>query len=624
MAMLAVSGLNKYWGADLLFADLTFSLQKGEKMALIGRNGTGKTTLLNIVSGQEEYDSGQVAVASNVSIGYLRQDSPELCQNRTLLEEAKSVFSELERWEQDLRQLEREMGGTKEANELETLLNKYARLTAQYEAQGGYTSLARVRSALFGMGFSEEKLNVNVQSLSGGEKMRLAMAKLILAEPDVLLLDEPTNHLDLKATEWLESYLKASSSALIVVSHDRYFLDKTTSLTLELEHKRCALYKGNYSYYLREKQLRQEAAWDAYERQEAQRAKLQSFYEKWHATPSRKNQAMSRKKALDKMEKLEKPQGSQASMALKFTAGQRSGKNVLCLEALSMAFPDKTLFRGVQLELKRGERVALLGPNGAGKTTLLKIIEGAVTPTSGSVSWGSGVKVGYFSQTLDNLNYDRTCLEEMMALPGFTKFDAHALLGRFLFSGDDAYKRIAQCSGGERNRLILAKLMAQQNNVLLLDEPTNHLDLDSKNILEAALADYPGTMILVSHDRFFLNQIATCIWEIAGETVTEYPGNYSAYKEEKAGQEELEAQRRVQEKQKTSKRAPQTQKKDEQRESRLEEEIEKLEERKEQLAAELGNPEIYKTEAGREAVAQYQALEQKLQDLYARWEELVS
>lgn len=623
MALLAVAGLNKYWGADLLFENITFSLNKGEKMALVGRNGSGKTTLLKILRGQEDYDTGELSIAANTRIGYLRQDhTPMLTSKRTLLEEAKSVFSYIEAWEQTLRDLEKQMSSAQEEN-LKTLMDKYAQITAQYEAAGGYSILAKVRGVLFGMGFCEAELDKSVQSLSGGEKMRLAMAKLILEEPEVMLLDEPTNHLDLPTTEWLENHLATSNSSLIIVSHDRYFLDKVTNLTLELENNHSDIYKGNYSFYLKEKKLRQEAALTAYERQEAKRVKLQTFYEKWRATPSRKNQAMSRKKALDRMELMDKPVVHQASMGLNFSIQQHSGKNVLSLENLSMSFPDKTLFANVNLNVRRGERIALVGPNGAGKTTLLKIIQGLVTPASGTVTWGSGVSVGYFSQALENLNYQNTCLQEMMELPGFTKFDAHALLGRFLFSGDDAHKLISQCSGGERNRLILAKLMVREDNVLLLDEPTNHLDLDSKGILEEALADYPGTMILVSHDRFFVNQMATCIWEIAAGTIVQFQGNYAAYKEEKLRQETLAEEALRVEKKPQKKRSPKEERKQEALQNQLEEEIEGLEERKAQLELALGDPEIYKTEEGRQIVAQYEAVNIELTELYHKWEELV-
>jgi len=623
MALLAVGGLSKYWGADLLFEDLSFSLNKGEKMALVGRNGTGKTTLLKILMGQEEYDGGQLSVAANTRIGYLPQDhTPMLLAGRTLFEEARSVFFQIHQWEQNLRTLEVQMSSARE-EDLKPLMNQYAHLTAQFEAAGGYSIPAKIRAVLFGMGFSEAKLDNRVQSLSGGEKMRLAMAKLILEEPEVMLLDEPTNHLDLATTEWLESYLATISSSLIIVSHDRYFLDKVTTITLELEHKRCDLYRGNYSFYLKEKKLRQEAALTSYLRQEEKRAKLQTFYEKWRATPTRKNQALSRKKALDKMELVEKPQGPQATMALNFQVQQHSAKSVLTIADLEMSFPDKTLFERVDLQVRRGERIALLGPNGAGKTTLLRIIQGLVAPSSGSVNWGSGVDVGYFSQALDTLNYQNSCLEEMMELPGFNKFSAHALLGRFLFSGDDAHKLISQCSGGERNRLLLAKLMAGEHNVLLLDEPTNHLDLDSKAILEEALEDYPGTMILVSHDRFFLNRITTRVWEIAEGTIVQFQGNYSAYKEE---QLRLEAKALETEKEKEKpekKQSPKVMRKKEVQEQQLEEEIQELEERKAQLEEEMGNPEIYKLDAGREIVAAYEALNLELLELYAQWEELV-
>lgn len=626
--MLTVTELTKSYGAELLFADLSFTLNPGERLALIGRNGTGKTTLLKILAGQEHYDSGQLSLAKRTQLGYLAQTpAPKLEAKGTLLAEAETVFAQVYQWEEQLRELEGKMAAAPK-EQLEPLMQEYTRITSLFEASGGYSIRAKLRSVLFGLGFNEEELGKEVKLLSGGERMRLELAKLILAEPQVLLLDEPTNHLDLESVEWLEDYLLTLKSSMIIVSHDRAFLDKVTLTTYELEHKKGAFYRGNYSFYLEEKKQRQALAEKAFQEQEAKREKLQAFYEKWRNTPTRKNQAMSRKKALEKMELKEKPQSGQRGMALRFEAGARSAKAVLSLTDLSLSFEDKTLFSGVNLTLERGERIALVGPNGSGKTSLFKLILGQLAATEGEILWGERVNPGYFSQNLDRLNYDRTCLEEIMELPGFDKFRAHSLLGAFLFSGDDAEKKIATLSGGERNRLSLAKLMAQPYNLLLLDEPTNHLDLTSKEILEDALIEYPGSLILISHDRFFLDRLVAKVWAIENGSIKEYHGNYSAYRAEKLRLKEQEELKKA-EVAPVIKKRPQKKPnlyliaKKEEEIKRIEEEIEALEAEKTLLEEQLGEPETYQNEQGREIVASYEELKEELAALYETWEQLV-
>jgi ATP-binding cassette, subfamily F, member 3 len=464
-------------------------------------------------------------------------------------------------------------------------------------------------------------------------------------------VDEPTNHLDLEATEWLEGYFKNMKSAAILVSHDRYFLDKVITRTLEIENSTSDIYYGNYSYYVEEKERRQEAAMTAFDRQQAEAEKLRSFYEKWRSTPSRKDQAMSRKRKLDKMELMERPQIRQKNMKLEFDMDYESGNDVLKVENLSKAYGDRLVIAGVNLRLYKGDRVALVGPNGSGKSTFLKIIHGLLKQSSGSILWGVGVERGYFSQDLDALDYSRTCMEEMLEIPGFTKFDAHSLLGRFLFSGDDAHKPIAQCSGGERNRLILAKLMVAGANVLLLDEPTNHLDLDSKQVLEEALTDYPGTVLFVSHDRFFVDQVATKTWEFGSEEggVQEWEGNYSAYKAEKerlalwaasqAAEAEAAAGKAVVAeaaapkaaeiaRQESAGQAARQARKEERKAAealrKLEEEIHRAEDRKAELEGRMSDPDIYRSATGREMVAEYNALQAELERLYFQWERTVN
>ncbi|MDB4896251.1 MAG: transporter ATP-binding protein [Firmicutes bacterium] len=635
MAILTVAGLSKYWGVDLLFKDIGFLLNDGEKMALVGRNGSGKTTLLKILMGRMEYDEGSIILPGGTKMGYVSQD-PEFTPGRTMLEEAQSVFAYLHKWERDLRTLEDRMGAATGDDQLQAIMEEYTRVTAQFEAAGGYDAPARVKTVLFGLGFTAEDLAKPVDVLSGGQKVRLGLGKLLLEEPALMLLDEPTNHLDLQAVEWLEGYFKNMKSAAILVSHDRYFLDKVITRTLEIDNRTSDIYHGNYSYYLEEKKRRQEAAMTAYERQQAEAEKLRTFYEKWRSTPSRKDQAMSRKRQLDKMELMERPQVRHKHMKLSFAMDYESGDDVLKAENVTKAYGDRVIFSGVNLKLYKGDKVALLGPNGSGKSTFLKIAHGLLKQSSGTVFWGVGVEQGYFSQDLDALDYSRTCMEEMLEIPGFTKFDAHSLLGRFLFSGDDAHKPIAQCSGGERNRLILAKLMVAGANVLLLDEPTNHLDLESKQVLEEALQDYPGTVLFVSHDRYFVDQVATKVWEFGqADGVAEWAGNYSAYKSEKerlaayAAEQVAVVSTLVESKPAVqSGEAARNQRREERKATealrKVELEIQRLEARKGELEERMSDPDIYRSATGREAVAEYNAIQGDLERLYFEWEKALS
>jgi len=630
MAVLTVQGLAKYWGADLLFKEISFLLNDGEKIALVGRNGTGKTTLLQILMGRMEHDEGSIQLIGGCRVGYLSQD-PNFTPGHTMMQEAETVFGHLHKWERELRELEDRMGSTTDETELQAVMDEYTRITANFEAADGYDRHVRIKMVLFGVGFTDEDLSKQVDILSGGQKVRLGLAKLLLEAPDLMLLDEPTNHLDLQATEWLEGYFRNLKSAAILVSHDRYFLDKVITRTLEMENHSAEVYHGNYSYFLVEKKRRREAAMDAYQRQMEQVNKLQFFINKWKAG-TRSTMAKSREKMLDKMEIIERPKTGQKDMKLDFQMDYESGNDVLKVEQLSKYYGDTRIFSAVNLELSKGDRIALVGPNGAGKTTFLKIANNLIKPSSGTLHWGVGIQLGYFSQDLDALDYSRTCMEEILEIPGFTKFDAYSLLGRFLFSGEDAHKAIAQCSGGERNRLILAKLMVAGANVLLLDEPTNHLDLESKQLLEEALAEFPGTVLFVSHDRYFVDQVATKIWEFEHGGVTQYEGNYSAYRAEKERLAQYAAQQ-LGEAAAPPKPAEvarqegvnQSRSRKEERKAadtvrKLEQEIQAKESRRVELETAMANPDIYKTATGRALVSEYNLLKDELERLFADWE----
>lgn len=628
MSILTVKGLAKYWGAELLFCDVDFALNPSEKLALMGRNGSGKTTLLQMLLGKEEYDAGTITLAGRTRVAYLSQD-PCFADGSTVLAEAQSALTQLQSLENELRNLEAQMA-QKSGEAVDALVSRYGEVAARFESQGGYEARAKVMTVLFGLGFSPAELEKPAHLLSGGQKVRLGLAKVLLEAPDLLLLDEPTNHLDLAATEWLESYLKEMKSAAILVSHDRYFLDRVISRVYELEHHTGVDYAGNYSYYVEEKQRRLEAQQELYERQQAEYAKLEAFYLKWRLTPSRKNQAMSRKKQLEKMDLMERPKTHQRGMKLRWQGTTRTGDDVLQVVNLAKRFEAETLFAGVDLRLYAGDKVALVGPNGVGKSTLLKVVHELLPPSEGTFRWGVGVKRGYFSQDLDNLNHSRTCLEEMLELPGFNNYDARSLLGRFLFSGDAVHKSVGTCSGGERNRLILAKLVVSGANVLILDEPTNHLDLEAKGVLQDALQAFAGTILFVSHDRYFIDQVATKVLEFADRRVTEYEGNYTAYKDEKARREAFrlaaqaaqakvaveKAQVKVTEQAKVSRQ----EKRLAQEVAAIEEKIAALETHKAQLEERLSLDSSYKGDGGRELVAEYNRVKTELEHLYREWE----
>ncbi len=543
MSLLVVENLTKSFGAELVFSGVSFRVDASDRIGLVGPNGAGKSTLLDIIAGRQEADGGTLSSASALRVGYLTQTAG-FVPTRTLREEMFQVFAEVRDWEQELHTLAARMESPESfenADEYERLLDRYAELQERFEHAGGYTIEARVDQVLDGLGFTKEQQALSATSLSGGQQTRAALGKLLLQEPDLLLLDEPTNHLDLAALEWLEEYLSGWKGAIIVVAHDRYFLDKVVTRVLELAFGRVEDYKGNYTRYLQQRAERLERRRKEYEEQQEYIARTEEFIRRYKAG-QRSKEARGRQTLLDRMERLERPQDFQK---MRFRLGKQieSGQVVLSTQKLAVGYSASgrgasdgaaRLLAVPDMEVQRGERIGMLGPNGSGKTTLLRTIIGQLAPLEGRVALGHNVLVGYYAQTHEDLNPQSTVLDEIRQATPFSEESARTFLGRFLFSGDDVYKSVGALSGGERSRLALAKLTLLGANFLVLDEPTNHLDLPSRQFLEAVLADYDGTLLFVSHDRYFIDALATRVWMVQDGTLMNHPGNYTDYRTRKA------------------------------------------------------------------------------------------
>ncbi len=544
MSVVSVLQVGKSFGAERIFAGIQFQIDEHDRIGLVGPNGAGKSTLLNILAGREEPDEGNVARQRNIRIGYLTQITDFQPQN-TLHEELLSVFSYLRAWEQELEELAQKMASseTQEDTELHAqLLKRYSDLQAQYEHAGGYTYENRVEQVLDGLGFTREQQAAPVMHLSGGQQTRAALGKLLLQEPDLLLMDEPTNHLDLAALEWLETYLAGWKGAMVIVAHDRYFLDKVVSRTLEMAFGRIEEYPGNYTKYLQLREERMERRMREYEAQQAHIAHTEEFIRRYKAG-QRSREARGRQTLLNRMERVERPQDF-PEMHFEFTSITNSGQVVVSTQKLAVGYGGGTrreahttepllLARVADLELLRGDRVGLIGPNGAGKTTMLRTLIGELPPVEGQVQIGHNVRIGYYSQTHSGLTMERTILDEIRQVTTLSEEGARSFLGRFLFSGDDVFKAIGALSGGERSRVALAKLTLQGSNFMVLDEPTNHLDLQSRQFLEEVLNEFEGTLLFVSHDRYFIDSLATKVWAIEEGVLIPYMGNYTDYRTRK-------------------------------------------------------------------------------------------
>jgi ATP-binding cassette subfamily F protein 3 len=544
MPIVSVSQLGKSFGAERIFSSVKFQIEAGDHVGLVGPNGAGKSTLLNILAGREEPDEGVVAVARNIRIGYLTQVT-DFQPHHTLREEMLSVFAKVHQWEQELHELAHQMA-LSEAQSNETLhndlLTRYAELQELYEHAGGYTYENRVEQVLDGLGFMRDQQAGLVTHLSSGQQTRAALGKLLLQEPDLLLLDEPTNHLDLATLEWLETYLSAWKGAMMIVAHDRYFLDKVVSRTVDLAFGRIEEYPGNYTKYLHLREERMERRLREYETQRAHIAHTEEFIRRYKAG-QRSREARGRQKLLDRMERVERPQDL-PELHLEFTPITESGLMVISTSKLAAGYGSgkligqpqseaKILVRVTDLELLRGDRVGLIGPNGVGKTTLLRTLIGELPPVGGQLQIGHNVRIGYYSQTHAGLNMERSIIDEIRQISALSEEGARTFLGRFLFSRDDVFKAIGTLSGGERSRVALAKLTLQGSNFMILDEPTNHLDLQSRQLLEEVLSEFEGTLLFVSHDRYFIDRLATKVWAVEDGVLYPYMGNYTEYRTRK-------------------------------------------------------------------------------------------
>lgn len=536
MIILSCNNISLSYGTSRILDGVSFNIQSGDKTGFVGVNGAGKSTLLKIICGRLKADDGEIYISKDYKLGYLDQHSG-LESSNTILNEILSVFSNLIVMEKKLKVLEESISSEKDEQRLNSLMNEYSRLSETFSRSGGYEYNSRARGVLKGLGFTEDRYETRIRTLSGGQKTRLALARLLLEEPDLLLLDEPTNHLDIGAIEWLEDFLKNYKKSVVLVSHDRYFLDMITNRTLELENCKAKLYNGNYSAYVRLKEQDREIQQKQYDLQQKEIARLEAFIEQQKRWNRERNiiAAESRQKAIDRMQKTEGPGNLPGKIKIKFRSSIISGNDVLFVENLSKEYSGKSIFRDVSFMLRKEENAFLLGPNGCGKSTLLKILSGKIPQSSGNFEYGHNVSMGYFDQETDELDNSKTIIEEVWGSnEKLTMTEIRNALASFLFTGEDVFKQISVLSGGEKSRVAIIKLMLSNYNFLILDEPTNHLDINSREVLEQALANFDGTLLIVSHDRYFINKLATRIFEFNERQLIDCKGDYTFYNNYKA------------------------------------------------------------------------------------------
>lgn len=545
MILLQVNQLEKNYGAELILSNIKLELQTRDRVALVGRNGAGKSTLLKIIAGHLSYDGGEIIKPKDATIGYLAQNTG-LESNLSIWEEMLSVFEDLRKMEKTIRELEVKMSDPdafSDSDRYERILREYDSLQVKFKELGGYQYEADIRSVLHGLNFQSFDHSTTVSSLSGGQKTRLALGKLLLKKPDILILDEPTNHLDIDTLTWLEQYLQGYEGAILIVSHDRYFLDKVVNQVYELSRRQIQRFPGNYSSYLKQKAENLERDIKQYEKQQDEISKLQDFIQRNLARASTTKRAQSRRKTLERMDRMDRPLGDEKSAAFSFDIEKQSGNDVITVQDVAVGYSGKKVSENISFRVTRGESIALVGPNGIGKSTLLKTIVKKLPSLSGSFQYGSNLTIGYYDQEQAELTSNKRVLNELWDdYPLKSEKEIRTVLGNFLFSGDDVLKIVSTLSGGEKARLALSKLMMQKANLLILDEPTNHLDLDSKEVLENALVEYPGTILFVSHDRYFINRIGTRVLELNPSGAVDYLGDYDYFVEKKQELAEIEAE----------------------------------------------------------------------------------
>ena len=632
MVLLSLSAVRKAFGTNEVIRDATLALQEGERLGLVGVNGSGKTTLLKIINGDMPSDGGEISIARDARIGFLTQHA-DIDGELSIMEELTRVFDPLIAMEKRLRALEAEMAEAHEdAEAFARLSNEYDKLTRRFEDAGGYEWPSRVQGVLAGLGFAKDRRDMPARLLSGGEKTRLCLARILLMQPEILMLDEPTNHLDLAAVGWLEDTLKKYPGTVIVISHDRYFLNAVCDCMAELSMGRLTRYSGNYDAFVRKRQANLERQLKEYKLQQAEIARQEAIIARYRMFNREKSikAAESREKRLEKIVRLEKPV-SEDKVRFSFEARRRTGEDVLIAKDLSKSYDGRKLFEHFSLHLRAGDRVALIGPNGVGKTTLLRIFVGEETADGGTMKFGANVDIGYYDQHQAGLHPDKDVLNELW--DDFPRLDAdrvRGVLALFLFTGDDVFQKIHTLSGGERGRLALAKLMLRKDNLLFMDEPTNHLDMDSREVLEHALDDFDGTLLAVSHDRYFINRVANRVIEMSAEGVSEYLGNYDDYLEKKRAAllpEEAASDGLTQTQRDKLKRkerlARESRRQLEDRVRAAEAEIARTEAEVARLEAEMAAPDAWQDpEAGRALTESHARAKETLDALYDEWAEL--
>ena len=637
MIVLSCNNLNKSFGIDSILENVNFTVNEYDKIGIIGVNGTGKTTLFKIISGIYGYDSGDIYTSKDCEIGYLEQNTNFHSEN-TILEEVLEVFKDVIEMEKYLRDLEHkisEESSNTNSTTLEKLMNEYSNKLEAFSDMNGYGYKSEAKGVLKGLGFSDEDMDKPISILSGGEKTRVLLGKLLLKKPTLLLLDEPTNHLDSEAIEWLEVFLKQYKGTVILISHDRYFLDQVVNRIFEIHNKKLKTYNGNYSDFIKASAIEKELELKKFEDQQKDIKKQEESIERLKAFGREKHlkRARSKEKALAKVDVLDKPEAYRKKAKIEFNPSVTSGNDVLQLRDISMGYGERILFKDLNLDIYRGEKVALIGANGIGKSTLFKIIMNEITPLSGDIKFGTNVNVSYFHQEQKTLNLDNTIIDEIWEdNKQLTQTSLRTMLGAFLFEGEEVFKKISTLSGGERARVAILKLILSNANLLLLDEPTNHLDIDSKEVLEEALSSYTGTIFTISHDRYFLNTVVDKVLVLDENGITEYLGNYDYYIEKKKQVQEMNTVEVIEEKTKTQlkeekrkeREQREAEKKNRVKRQNIEKEIEETEAKIEEMDVLLCKEEVYSNpEKSKDVSLQKASLEEKLSALYEEWESLM-